>query len=98
MLKAGNYFDVFFFCRNKIKQECDVLRAYLKKAQDDKTVWLDEKRKLLETVRVLRVRNLKLHSESITNLPLNTNHLLFLNLLQQQLVSAERNIKNDGSR
>lgn len=38
-----------------MKQECDMLRSYLKKAQDDITVLLDEKRKLLDTVRTLQV-------------------------------------------
>lgn len=41
--------------RNKIKQESDELRSYLKKSQDNVNVLLDEKRKLLETIRGLRV-------------------------------------------
>lgn len=38
-----------------MKQESDMLRSYLKKAQDDITALLDEKRKLLDTVRTLQV-------------------------------------------
>lgn len=38
-----------------MKQESDVLRSYLKKAQDDITTLLDEKRRLLDTVRTLQV-------------------------------------------
>lgn len=34
-----------------------MLRTYLKKAQDDITVLLDEKRRLLDTVRTLQVRS-----------------------------------------
>ncbi|XP_055295755.1 bridge-like lipid transfer protein family member 3B isoform X2 [Sitodiplosis mosellana] len=55
---------------SKARQESDVLKSYLKKAQDDILVLLDEKRKLLDTVRNL----------------------------QQQLVSKDHNLKNDGSR
>lgn len=33
-----------------------MLRSYLKKAQDDITALLDEKRRLLDTVRTLQVR------------------------------------------
>ncbi|XP_031623665.1 UHRF1-binding protein 1-like isoform X3 [Contarinia nasturtii] len=55
---------------NRARQESDLLRTYLKKAQDDAAALLDEKRKLLDTVRNL----------------------------QQQLVSKDRNTKNDGNR
>lgn len=40
---------------NKIKQESDELRSYLKKSQDNVNLLLDEKRKMLETIRGLRV-------------------------------------------
>lgn len=49
--------SVFPICqnRNKIKQESDELRSYLKKSQDNVNALLDEKRKLFETIRGLRV-------------------------------------------
>lgn len=51
------HYDIFEFWirRGKMKQESDMLRSYLKKAQDDITALLDEKRKLLDTVRTLQV-------------------------------------------
>lgn len=80
--------------RYKIKQESDELRSYLKKSQDNVNVLLDEKRKLLETIRELRVsffQNSKLPSNKI-------NKYSIFNFFQQQLVSVDRNNKNDGSR
>lgn len=44
------------YFRIKFKQETDVLKNYLKKAQDDVTSLLDEKRMLLDTVRSLQVK------------------------------------------
>lgn len=41
--------------RSKARQESDMLKSYLKKAQDDIIGLLDEKRKLLDTVRNLQV-------------------------------------------
>lgn len=38
-----------------MRQESEVLKTYLKKAQDDIVALLDEKRKLLDTVRNLQV-------------------------------------------
>lgn len=38
-------------------QESETLRSFLRKAQDDISNLLDEKRKLLETVQHLQVRN-----------------------------------------
>lgn len=44
-----------FNYRSKARQESDLLKSYLKKAQDDIVALLDEKRKLLDTVRNLQV-------------------------------------------
>lgn len=41
--------------RSKARQESDMLKSYLKKAQDDMALLLDEKRKLQDTVRSLQV-------------------------------------------
>lgn len=41
--------------RQKTKQENDVLRTYLKAAQDDITIFLEEKKALLDTIRSLQV-------------------------------------------
>lgn len=41
--------------RNKMKQESDTLKIYLQKAQENITMLLEEKRKLLEKVRGLQV-------------------------------------------
>lgn len=79
-----------------MKQECDVLRNFLKKAQDDITVLLDEKRRLLDTVRTLQVciAFIALKSSLIT-----INCFIFSSTIQQnQLVSNDRNYKNDGNR
>lgn len=43
------------FFRGKLKQEGDTLKLYLQKAQDNITMLLEEKRKLLEKVRGLQV-------------------------------------------
>lgn len=43
------------FGRTNSQQESDMLKSYLKRAQDDITNLLDEKRTLLETVRSLQV-------------------------------------------
>ncbi|XP_055853904.1 bridge-like lipid transfer protein family member 3B isoform X3 [Episyrphus balteatus] len=42
--------------RQKAKQENDVLRTYLKAAQDDITMLLDEKKALLDTIRSLQLQ------------------------------------------
>ncbi|XP_055916203.1 bridge-like lipid transfer protein family member 3B isoform X5 [Eupeodes corollae] len=42
--------------RQKAKQENDVLRTYLKAAQDDITILLDEKKALLDTIRSLQLQ------------------------------------------
>uniref|UniRef100_W8B936 UHRF1-binding protein 1-like n=1 Tax=Ceratitis capitata TaxID=7213 RepID=W8B936_CERCA len=42
--------------RQKCKQENDVLRSYLKAAQDDITILLEEKKALLDTIRSLQVQ------------------------------------------
>lgn len=42
--------------RQKVKQENEVLKTYLKAAQDDVSMLLDEKRTLLDTIRSLQVR------------------------------------------
>ncbi|KAH8329538.1 hypothetical protein KR074_012549, partial [Drosophila pseudoananassae] len=42
-------------CRQKTKQETDVLRSYLKAAQDDISILLEEKKALLDTIRSLQV-------------------------------------------
>lgn len=42
-------------CRLKLKQENDILRTYLKGAQDDISNFLDEKKTLLDTVKSLQV-------------------------------------------
>lgn len=41
--------------RHKTKQEADVLRSYLKAAQDDISILLEEKKALLDTIRSLQV-------------------------------------------
>ncbi|EDW25338.1 GL26541, partial [Drosophila persimilis] len=41
--------------RQKTKQETDVLRSYLKAAQDDISILLEEKKALLDTIRALQV-------------------------------------------
>lgn len=48
------HLDLIFF-RQKTKQENDVLRSYLKAAQDDITILLEEKKALLDTIRSLQV-------------------------------------------
>lgn len=45
----------YFSYRQKCKQENDVLRSYLKAAQDDITILLEEKKALLDTIRSLQV-------------------------------------------
>ncbi|XP_032311263.1 UHRF1-binding protein 1-like isoform X4 [Drosophila ananassae] len=42
--------------RQKTKQETDVLRSYLKAAQDDISILLEEKKALLDTIRSLQVQ------------------------------------------
>ncbi|XP_016995915.2 bridge-like lipid transfer protein family member 3B isoform X5 [Drosophila takahashii] len=42
--------------RQKTKQEADVLRSYLKAAQDDISILLEEKKALLDTIRSLQVQ------------------------------------------
>lgn len=42
--------------RQKVKQENEVLKTYLKAAQDDVSMLLDEKRTLMDTIRSLQVR------------------------------------------
>ncbi|XP_016956588.1 UHRF1-binding protein 1-like isoform X4 [Drosophila biarmipes] len=42
--------------RQKTKQESDVLRSYLKAAQDDISILLEEKKALLDTIRSLQVQ------------------------------------------
>jgi hypothetical protein len=44
----------FYFCSVKIKQENDMLKSYLKAAQDDISTLLDEKRTLMDTIRSLQ--------------------------------------------
>lgn len=53
----NNIFFLWTF-RSKTRQESEMLKSYLKKAQDDIVVLLDEKRKLLDTVRNLQVIHL----------------------------------------
>lgn len=95
MMIYSNHLLIF---RSKARQESDVLKSYLKKAQDDIVVLLDEKRKLLDTVRNLQV-NLKqkiiLREEKIQQILLT---VYFFRFLQQQIVSKDRNLKNDGNR
>uniref|UniRef100_A0A0K8VNH0 UHRF1-binding protein 1-like n=1 Tax=Bactrocera latifrons TaxID=174628 RepID=A0A0K8VNH0_BACLA len=50
--------------RQKCKQENDVLRSYLKAAQDDITILLEEKKALLDTIRSLQ---LNLNSRNISD-------------------------------
>lgn len=52
----NKYNLLFNLLRIKSKQESDILKNYLKKAQEDITSLLDEKRTLLDTVRSLQVR------------------------------------------
>lgn len=49
--------ELFFFFSNRLKtkQESDVLRSYLKSAQDDISILLSEKKALLETIRSMQV-------------------------------------------
>lgn len=47
-------FTVIIF-RGKLKQESDVLKTCLKRAQDDITTLLEEKRKLLDKIRSMQV-------------------------------------------
>lgn len=47
--------ELFFSNRLKTKQESDVLRSYLKSAQDDISILLSEKKALLETIRSMQV-------------------------------------------
>ncbi|XP_017130004.1 UHRF1-binding protein 1-like isoform X5 [Drosophila elegans] len=42
--------------RQKTKQEADVLRSYLKAAQDDISILLEEKKALLDTIRSLQIQ------------------------------------------
>lgn len=48
-------FYVFSTLRQKVKQENEVLKTYLKAAQDDVSMLLDEKRTLMDTIRSLQV-------------------------------------------
>lgn len=48
-------FDIISFCRGKIRQESDMLKSYLRQAQDDISILLSEKQNLLDTVRQLQV-------------------------------------------
>lgn len=50
----SDWFFAYNF-RSKARQESELLKSYLKKAQDDIVALLDEKRKLLDTVRNLQV-------------------------------------------
>lgn len=43
--------------RQKIRHENDILKTYLKAAQDDVSTLLDEKRTLMDTIKSLQVRN-----------------------------------------
>lgn len=54
-INSTNCRHFFYFRRSKARQESDMLKTYLKKAQDDVVALLDEKRKLLDTVRNLQV-------------------------------------------
>lgn len=47
--------NLSIFLRSQSHQEKEVLKTYLQKAQDDITNLLDEKRRLMETVRALQV-------------------------------------------
>lgn len=78
-----------------MRQENEMLKTYLKKAQDDIATLMDKKRELLDTVRNLEVSfskwKFKLNSIS--------KFRLFLILkFQHQLMSKDRNFKNDGNR
>lgn len=53
--KNNNTKNMDIFCRSKARQESDLLKSFLKKAQDDVVVLLAEKRKLLDNVRNLQV-------------------------------------------
>lgn len=44
-----------FFNSQRIKQENEVLKTYLKAAQDDIATLLDEKRTLMDTIKSLQV-------------------------------------------
>lgn len=48
---------MLFSIRQRIKQENDILKTYLKAAQDDIATLLDEKRTLMDTIKSLQVRN-----------------------------------------
>lgn len=75
----------------KANSETDILKNILKKAQDDLSVLLDEKRTLMDTVRSLQV-GCQVWCQQISNF------IAKLNFRQIQLVSTEKTLKTDGNR
>lgn len=74
----------------KANNETDILKNILKKAQDDLSVLLDEKRTLMDTVRSLQVGCLS--SQNIFSIQFK------ITFRQIQLVSTEKTLKTDGNR
>ena len=56
-LKSNLTLNSFKTRRAKIRQENDVLKSYLKAAQDDISTLLDEKRTLIDTIKSLQVQS-----------------------------------------
>lgn len=81
-----------YFCcdyRMNAANETDILKNILKKAQDDLSVLLDEKRTLMDTVRSLQV-GVDLEKEIF--------FLIFNLTVSQFQLSTDKNLKADGNR